>query len=299
MANSNNELIPSPLRDGGLREYGGEESRAPQAGARAALSRLRPYRLDRVAAERIVSITSPILLLVVWEGLVRLGLLDDRFFPAPTLIATTFVRLLMSGELFTHISISLIRIAIGFALGGIPALVLGILMGLSRIVRAALNPMVGALYPIPKTAIFPLLMVIFGIGEPSKYVFVAIGVFFIVLLNTMAGVMNIEPVYLDVGKNMGATRRDVFFTIALPGALPMIFAGIRLAWGNALLLIVVAELLGARTGLGAFIWNAWQTFQIEEMYVGFVVISFIGYASFLILDELQRWLIPWKGLQAI
>ena len=115
----------------------------------------------------------------------------------------------------------------------------------------------------------------------------------------MAGVMGIEPVYLDVGKNFGANRREVFFTIALPGALPMIFTGIRLAWGNALLLIVVAELLGARTGLGAFIWNAWQTFQIEQMYVGFIAVSFIGYASFLALDELQRWLIPWKGLQAV
>ena len=250
-------------------------------------------------AERIVSITSPILLLIVWEVLVRAGLLDARFFPAPTSIVSTFVRLLLSGELFTHVSISLIRIAIGFLVGGVPALVLGILMGLSRIVRAALNPMVGALYPIPKTAIFPLLMVIFGIGEPSKYVFVAIGVFFIVLLNTMAGVMGIEPVYLDVGKNFGANRREVFFTIALPGALPMIFTGIRLAWGNALLLIVVAELLGARTGLGAFIWNAWQTFQIEQMYVGFIAVSFIGYVSFLVLDELQRWLIPWKGLQAV
>ncbi len=251
--------------------------------------------LAGVAGERLISITSPILLLVVWEALGRLGLLDSRFFPVPTAIVSTFIHLLSDGELAGQTAITLSRVAAGFAFGAIPALALGIAMGLSRIVRAALKPMVGALYPIPKTAIFPLLLLIFGIGESSKYAFVAIGVFFIVLLNTMAGVLGIEKVYFDVGTNFGASRRNVFFTIAVPGALPLIFAGLRLAWGNALLLIVVAELLGARDGLGAFIWTAWQTFAVEAMYVGVITISIIGYLSFLVFDELERWLIPWKG----
>ncbi len=250
------------------------------------------------AGERLLSMTSPLLLLLLWEVLGRIGAIDRRFFPTPSAIAGTFAELLASGVLLDHLRVSMGRVLVGFAIGAAPALVLGIAMGLSRLTRAALNPMVGALYPIPKTALFPLVLLIFGIGEPSKYVIVAIGVFFLVLLNTMAGVMSIEPVYLDVGKNFGARRRDVFLTIALPGALPLIFTGVRLAWGNALLLIVVGELLGARDGIGAFIWKAWQTFAVEEMYVGLVVISFIGYVSFLILDELQRWLIPWKGKQA-
>ena len=247
--------------------------------------------------ERILSITAPIFLLILWEALGRVGLLDQRFFPVPTAIVNTFVRLLNSGELLGHTTITLTRVAIGFALGAIPALALGIVMGLSRYVRAALKPMVGALYPIPKTAIFPLLLVIFGLGEPSKYTFVAIGVFFIVLLNTLAGVLSIDRVYFNVGKNFGASPRNVFFTIALPGALPLIFAGMRLAWGNALLLIVVAEQLGSRNGLGAFIWNSWQIFSVEAMYVGVVTISIIGYVSFLIFDELERWLIPWEDKQ--
>ncbi len=256
---------------------------------------LRTRLLEGVAAERLISIVSPLLLLALWEVLGRVGALDQRFFPAPSNIVNTFVRLLWSGELLNHLSISLSRVAIGFGFGAVPGLVLGILMGLSRFIRATLKPMVGALYPIPKTAIFPMLLLIFGLDESSKYAFVAIGVFFIVLINAMAGVMSIEPVYLDVGKNFGAKPLDVFFTIALPGALPLILEGIRLAWGYALLLIVVAEQLGARTGLGALIWNAWQTFQVEAMYVGLVVISFVGYISFLILDEIHRWLIPWKG----
>ena len=248
-----------------------------------------------VAAERVISIMSPLFLLLLWEVLGRVGVLDWRFFPAPSAIAETLAQLVLSGELFDEVRVSLGRIVIGFVIGAVPGLLLGVAMGLSRWVRAALKPMVGALYPIPKTAIFPLLLLIFGLGEPSKYAIVAIGVFFLVLLNTMAGVLGIEPVYLDVGRNFGAGRRQFFQTIALPGALPLIFTGVRLAWGNALLLIVVAEIIGARSGIGALIWNAWQTFQVERMYVGLLAISFIGYVSFLLIDELQRWLIPWKG----
>ncbi len=249
---------------------------------------------DGVAAERLVSVVSPLLLLSVWEVLSRVGFLDSRFFPAPSDILDTFLGLLSSGELIGHVATTLVRVTIGFALGAMPALALGILMGLSRMTRAALKPMVGALYPIPKTALLPLLLLIFGLGETSKYALIATGVFFIVLLNTMGGVMSIDQVYLDVGKNYGARSRDVFVTIALPGALPLIFAGLRLAWGTALLLIFVAEQVGARSGLGAFIWSSWQTFDIEEMFVGLSTISIIGYVSFLIFDELQRWLIPWK-----
>lgn len=251
-----------------------------------------------VTAERLVSIVSPVLLLSVWEGLSRIGFLDPRFFPAPSDVVDTFLGLLFSGELISQVATSLTRVSIGFALGAIPALVLGILMGLSPMTRAALKPMVGALYPIPKTALLPLLLLIFGLGESSKYALIATGVFFIVLLNTMGGVMSIDQVYLDVGKNYGARSRDVFVTIALPGALPLIFTGLRLAWGTALLLIFVAEQVGARSGLGAFIWSSWQTFDIEEMFVGLATISIIGYVSFLIFDELQRWLIPWKEGQA-
>jgi len=254
--------------------------------------------LEGVAGERLVGTLSPVLLLLTWEGFGRAGLLDERFFPSPSAIAGTLAQLVASGELLGHVTTSLGRIAIGFGIGAVPGLLLGTAMGLSRIVRAALKPMVGALYPIPKTAIFPLLLLIFGIGEPSKYAIVAIGVFFLVLLNTMAGVLAIEPVYFDVGKNFGAGRREIFRTVAMPGALPFIFTGLRLAWGNALLLIVVAEIIGARSGIGAFIWNSWQTFQVERMYAGLLVISFIGYVSFLLIDELQRWLIPWKGTRA-
>lgn len=259
----------------------------------------RPARLarrltGRTAVERLVSLLSPVVLLLVWEVMVRTRLLDYRFFPAPSHVIRTLVELLASGVLLGHVGISLTRIAAGFALGSAAGLALGLLMGVSRLVRAAVKPLVGVIYPIPKIAILPLVMLIFGLGERSKYVIVAIGVFFLVLLNTTAGVMNIDKIYVDVGKNFGARRQDIMLTIALPGALPLILTGLRLAWGTALLLVVAAEFVSAKAGVGYLIWNAWQTFAIEEMYAGLLTISALGLVSFLLLDWIEQRLMPWK-----
>ncbi len=248
----------------------------------------------RSMVERLVSIASPIVLLLIWEVLVRARILDWRFFPAPSDVLKTLISLITSGVLLQHVGISLTRIAAGFAIGSGAGIVLGLLMGVSRIIRAAVKPLVGVIYPIPKIAILPLVMLIFGLGERSKWVIVAIGVFFLVLLNTMAGVVNIDKIYLDVGKNFGARRRDVLLTIALPGALPLILTGLRLGWGTALLLIVAAEFVAARSGIGYLIWSSWQTLAVEEMYAGLLTISALGLLSFVILDLIERRLLPWK-----
>ncbi len=260
----------------------------------AATAEVAPLGLSQQNKERLLSIFSPVLLLILWEVLVQAGALDKRFFPAPSSIVGTFTNLITSGELWKHLTASISRIAIGFALGAIPALILGITMGLFRWVRAFLSPMVAALYPIPKIAILPLIMLIFGLGEQSKWVIIAIGVFFLVLYNTMAGVMNIPRIYLDVGKNFGASRLQFYWTVALPGALPLIFTGMKLAAGVALLIIVAAEFVGAKTGIGYLIWQSWQTFSVEQMYVGLVVIAILGYLVSLLMDELEHFLIPWR-----
>ncbi len=245
--------------------------------------------------ERMVSLFSPLILLVIWEVLVRMGVLDHRFFSMPSVIAGFFWNMVISGELLTHINASLGRIGIGFLMGSIPGVILGIIMGLSRIVRAGINPMIAATYPIPKIAILPLILLIFGLGEQSKYVIVAIATFYFALINTMTGVMTIDKIYLDVGKNFGASRINTWLTIALPGAMPMIFAGIKLGWGVALLVIVAAEFVGAKSGIGFLIWNSWQVFSIEQMFVGLLTISALGFISFLILDELEKVIVPWKA----
>lgn len=268
-------------------------ARTPDAAAPARAGGVRLLTRTTVI-ERLVSLLSPVALLLVWELLVRSRILDARFFPAPSAVLKTLVTLITSGVLLSDIGVSLTRIAAGFALGAVSGSIVGLFMGVSRLIRAAIKPLVGVIYPIPKIAILPLVMLIFGLGEPSKYVIVAIGVFFLVLLNTMAGVMNIDKIYFDVGRNVGARRPDVLLTIAIPGALPLIFTGLRLAWGTALLLIVAAEFVSSRSGIGFLIWNAWQTFAVEEMYAGLLTISALGLVSFALFDVIERHLVPWK-----
>lgn len=270
-----------------------ELARTPEAAASTRAPGARVL-IQTMSLERLISLLSPVVLLVAWELLVRSRLLDARFFPAPSAVLKTLVTLITSGRLLSDIGISLIRLAAGFALGAISGLTLGLVMGVSRFVRAAIKPLVGVIYPIPKIAILPLVMLIFGLGEPSKYVIVAIGVFFLVLLNTMAGVMNIDKIYFEVGQNFGARRFDILISIAIRGALPLIFTGLRLAWGTGLLLIVAAEFVSSRSGIGFLIWNAWQTFAVKEMYAGLLTISALGLVSFAIFDVIERRLVPWK-----
>jgi ABC-type nitrate/sulfonate/bicarbonate transport system permease component len=255
--------------------------------------------VSRDTLEKTIALATPLLLLLLWELLVRSRLLDARFFPAPSSIVGTFYTLVFvvpwQSSLPFQVLTSLSRAAVGFALGAIPAICVGIVMGLVPLVRAAVQPIIGALFPIPKVAILPLVMLIFGLGEQSKWAIIAIGVFFQVLISTAAGVATIDKIYLDVGRNFNASRLATYRTIALPGALPMIFAGLRLGWGVALLLLVTAEMVASKSGLGYLIWQSWQTFSVEEMYVGLVTIAVLGILSFWALDAIESWLLPWRA----
>lgn len=243
---------------------------------------------------RTLSILSPLTLLIVWELLARIQAIDVRLLSSPTLILHSFIPLLLSGELLYHTAISVQRVILGFFAGALPGILLGLGMGLSPLVRSAVEPMIAATYPIPKLAIMPLILLVFGLGETSKVFTLAIGVFYLVVINTMTGVLEIEKIYLDVAKNFGASRKDFYLTVALPGALPTIFAGLKLGMGMALILIVAAELSAAKAGVGWMIWRAYDMFDIEQMFVALIVLSVLGYLFSLLLDALERWVIPWK-----
>jgi ABC-type nitrate/sulfonate/bicarbonate transport system permease component len=245
--------------------------------------------------ERFIGLATPILLLVIWEIAAQLKLIDVRFFPPPSSIVHQIGVLIASGELAANTLASLRRLALGMLLGGVPALFLGLAMGISRPLRAAIDPLVSATYPIPKSAILPLVLLIFGLGEMSKVIMVALGAFYPILINTVLGVVNLDKVYLDVGHNYRASRWQVFRTIALPGALPSIMAGIKLAMGMGLILIAISEMVAANDGIGYMIWNSWQVLTVDTMYVGLLVIAILGFVFSLALDEIERMLIPWKA----
>lgn len=252
-------------------------------------------RLGRRGQERLLAIGTPIVLLLLWEVAVAVGAIDGRFFPAPTSIFARGYDLALSGELLNNIWVSLRRLFVGFWVGLVPGLALGVSMGLFRPVRAALNPLVSGTYPIPKSALLPLILLIFGLGETSKIVMVAIGVFYPVVLNTTSGVLQIQSIYYDVAANCNANRRQVFRTVALPGAMPSIMTGVELGAGLGLILIAIAEMVGASSGLGYMIWNAWQLYSVETMYVGLLAIAIIGYLLSLLLNAVSRRMIPWRS----
>lgn len=261
--------------------------------ARPPASRRRPGSTRH--RERAIAIATPLAILAIWEVCSRAGLIDDRFFPAPTAIFAKMWELAESGELLTNTVASLRRLLIGYAVGLVPALALGVVMGLYRPIRAGLQPLISGTYPIPKSAMLPLILLIFGLGEPSKVVMVAIGMFYPVVINTASGVANVSSMYYDVAKNFGANRWQVFRTVAIPGAMPSIMTGIELGAGLGLILIAIAEMVGAQSGLGFMIWNAWQLYAVEQMYVGLLVIAVIGYVLALIVGAVGSKLTPWMN----
>lgn len=240
-------------------------------------------------------ILSPLVLLAVWEVCAQLGLIETKFFPAPSTIAVTFWQLTGTPEFWLDLRISLGRMVVGFFMGAIPGLLVGLAMGLFKPARTIFQPIIAAIYPLPKIALLPLILLIFGLGEMSKYVIVAIGVFFLMAINTMAGVVNVPSIYFDVARNLKASRWKIYFTVALPGALPGIFTGLRICVGTALLLLVAAEFVGANEGVGFRVWWAWSVFWVKNMYVGFAVIALIGFCLTYLVDGLERWFLPWQG----
>lgn len=241
-----------------------------------------------------ISILSPITLLLFWEAGAFLGFVDTRLLSSPWLILQSFFPLVISGDLIYNTWVSVLRVIWGFIAGAVPGILLGMSMGLSPFVRSAIEPMIAATYPIPKLAIMPLILLIFGLGETSKIFTIAIGVFYLVVINTMAGVLNIDKIYLEVAKNFGASRKDFYLTVALPGALPMIFAGLKLGMGMALILIVAAEMSAAKAGVGWMIWRAYDMFDIEQMFAALITLSILGYIFTLLLDWLEHMVLPWK-----
>jgi 1,4-dihydroxy-2-naphthoate octaprenyltransferase len=244
---------------------------------------------------RWLSLLLPALLLLAWELAVRAGVLNRIFFPPPSEVFETLGELAASGRLFRDISISMTRIVLGFLLGGIPAIVLGLLMGVSPLIRALAQPLAAAIYPIPKIALIPLVLVVLGVNENSKVAIIAISVFFLVVLNVASSVMQIDARYFEVARSFGARQWDLFWTVALPGSLPGIMNSIKLGMGFALTLIVGVEFVGANEGIGWLIWQSYELYKIDTMLAGLVAVAVVGWLVSVLLDELEYLLVPWQA----
>jgi NitT/TauT family transport system permease protein len=251
--------------------------------------------LSEKARERLLYLVSPFALLLVWQLLLVAGLGDRRFIPAPSDIAVRFWLLLRNGELPWHTAVTLMRVIGGFVIGAVPAVAIGLLMAMFKPVRIFFDPLIAALFPIPKVALMPLLLLAFGFGDASKIALVAIAVFFPVIVNTYVGAANIDKIFWDVARNYGASEWVMFSRIVFFGALPMIFAGLRIALAVAFIVLVAAEFVATKSGIGYLIWNSWELLQVDIMFVGIVTIGFLGLIASALFQEIERKVIPWKA----
>lgn len=252
--------------------------------------------IRRELAEKMLVIAPPIILIAVltfFETITRLEVLPTLFFPPPSAVVATLYRMTNEGALLEHLSATVIRLLTGFLLGGIPGMILGMMMGWSTAVRKILDPFVAALHPVPKISCLPIIMIVFGIGFVSRTIVVAVASFFPMLINTMAGVRQIHPIYFDVARNCRASRLQVLRRVVLPGSTPFILAGVRLGLNVSLSISLAVELLLADKGIGTLIWMAWQTMRIEELYATIVTAALVGISIRLFVQLLLNRCVPW------
>lgn len=229
-----------------------------------------------------------------WQGASSLGFVNALFLPSPIAIAKTLAGLIVSGELWQHVSASALRIATGWICGTAAGLLLGFSMGLWSLARSTGTAVVSALFPIPKIALLPLMILWFGIGEPSKIVTIALGVFFPTTIAACSGVDSVPRNLIRMAQSFGVPFLDIVRKVVLPGALPSILAGFRISTSFALLLVVSAEMIGADKGIGTFVMQAGNLMQTDHLLAGVTVLSLFGLAIARGIGLLEKTILRWR-----
>jgi ABC-type nitrate/sulfonate/bicarbonate transport system permease component len=272
---------------------------AAPADVSGSVTRLRRDRARERAKRRAWAILTPLVLLCLWELACRTGILDERFFPSPTSIlqdsATLLIKPNLRADLLANLGESGIRLGAGFALGALAGIAVGLATGLHAVTRYALSVLINGIYPLPKLALFPLMLIFFGIGNVSIIALVALGVFFMVTINTAAGVLYSNPVYRDVATAFELPRLVRLRKIILPAAIPSVVSGLRLGFGQALIIVVSTEFVSGDGGIGYLIWNSWQVLNVSVMFVGLTIVGLTGWLASAAISRLGRMLAPWQA----
>jgi NitT/TauT family transport system permease protein len=256
----------------------------------------------------------PVLLLMLWEAGSRFGLFSAVLLPSPTAVAIKWwayllpaqpqeagqstLAWLLSGELPHDAYSSLFRVVAGFLIGAGLALPLGLLMGASPRLYALFNPLLQILRPIPPIAYIPLAILWFGLGNPPSFFLIAIGAFFPVLMNTIAGVRQVDGIYLRAARNLGVKQWTMFTRVILPAATPYILAGVRIGIGTAFIVVIVSEMIAVNDGLGFRILEAREFMWSDKIIAGMITIGLLGLFIDTAVSRLNNHLLRWhRGLE--
>jgi NitT/TauT family transport system permease protein len=266
--------------------------------------------------ERGVGLVVPLLVIAFWHWVTQAGLVNPQVLPSPLDVGRKWVEYLLplqtfkeqgganwwswafSGELVVDTLTSLYRVVVGFAIGGGLALPLGLAMGASPRVYAWMNPLVQILRPIPPIAYIPLAILWFGLGNPPAVFLIALGAFFPVLMNTIAGVRQVDGIYLRAARSLGAGRTTMFVRVILPAAVPYILSGVRIGIGTAFIVVIVSEMIAVNNGLGFRILEAREYFWSDKIIAGMISIGMLGLAIDIGMNSLNNYLLRWhRGLE--
>lgn len=269
-----------------------KRKRAEPAVAKAIVKLKRKERRRRTL-DLLLTIGTPVVLVLLWQYAANAHWIDPRIFTPPTQIAKAAQQLIKKGILQSDIEYTMARLLVGYAIGTIAGIVVGLLLGLIRPLRAAFSPLFAALYAVPQIALLPLLLVIFGIGETAKVLTVVAVTFFVLEINALAAVRNFDPRLIESGRAFGARRGKLFRHVILPGAMPSVFTGLRVSIALGLVVITATEFVASNNGLGFLVWNSWQLFQPDQMYVGLVTIALVGVILTGIIVLIERISLPW------
>jgi NitT/TauT family transport system permease protein len=244
-------------------------------------------------------VVMPLLLIIIWEAVCRAGLVSPIMLPAPSAIVIKWIEWLRSGELLLDILGSLGRVTGGFLLGAGLALPLGLFMGASPRVYEYINPIIQVLRPIPPIAWIPMSILWFGLGNPPAIFLISLGAFFPVLMNTIAGVQNVDGIYLRAARNLGAGQSAMFRRVILPAATPYILAGIRIGIGTAFIVVIVSEMIAVNNGLGYRILEAREFMWSDKIIAGMITIGLLGLAIDQLMNLVNNYLLRWhRGLDS-
>jgi NitT/TauT family transport system permease protein len=234
------------------------------------------------------------LVIGLWQLAGSLALVNPLFLPPPSAIARAIWQLAVSGALWHHLSVSILRIGTGWILGTIAGIITGFAIGLSSLARGVGITFISALFPIPKIALLPLLILWLGIGEEPKIATIALGVFFSTAISVYSGVDNVPRNLIRMAQSFNVPFRAIVIRVIWPGALPSILAGFRITASVALLLVVSAEMIGAEYGIGAFVLQAGNLMQTDQLLAGVVILSLFGLAVGKLINWLETRLLHWR-----
>ncbi|SFL02486.1 aliphatic sulfonate ABC transporter permease SsuC [Methylorubrum salsuginis] len=253
-----------------------------------------PKPAPRFDAGRLLPWLLPTLVIVGWQAAASLGLVSTRFMPTPLDVAAAGWRLAQTGELFENLWVSFARAASGFLIGGGIGLFFGLANGLSRLSERLTDTSLQMVRNVPHLSLIPLVILWFGIDEEAKLFLVALGVFFPIYANTLHGIRSVDPQLIEMGRVYGMNRRELFWRVVLPGALPSIFVGVRYALGIMWLTLIVAETISANSGLGYMAMQAREFMLVDVVVLAILIYAALGKLADSLTRTLERACLSWN-----